>query len=383
MPDRPDVQVIHLVGCDTPRARLELLRDLRSRADVAAHQSVLQIGWGKTAIDMRPCERVGGWLHLGRIRGRALADRLSHGTPTVLHIWSEHAFGWLIGAAAVIRGDSGRTRPALVIDRDSVRSAKSVAWLRDEFAGTSAFVCTSQRRWQITRSSGAPDQATLVIRDGVDFGAINQARSRVRRDSLEIAENARVIAMLPPIERQAGAFLAGWSALLVDQVRRPIVALLPGGGREVERIRRFFAANNRAEMLLLTGDALSLPEILALADLALFLPPRDESTAALAWAMASGVSIVSTATPAVTELLAHRANAFLAQPANPKDAARRILEALEDPAQCRRHAELARSQAYAAFSRQRMFEQYARLYSNLSAGDPANSDIDDPVFAKM
>lgn len=384
MPDLSAMQVIHVVARDSPRARLELARDLRSRTDIVPHQSVLHVGLGKIAIDMRPSVHVGGMLKLGRSSTESLDAALKRHSPTVLHLWSELALAWVVPVVAAMSGHPDLSReqlPSVVLDSDSIRSNKRIAWAREELGESASFVCNSQRSWQRVRAAGAPEDAVAVIRDGVDFAAINEARSRVSRDALDISKAARVIVILPPIERAAGSFLAGWAALLVDQMRSDLVVLVPGTGREGERVRRVFAACNRSAMLFLPGDQMSLAEVLAIADLALFLPPRDDSTASLAWAMASGVPIVATATPAVTELLAHGANAFLAASESPKDAARRIMEALDDAAQCRTHVELARTQAFAAFSRQRMFEQYARLYANLAGAEPAFSGIDDPVFA--
>ncbi|MFN0135840.1 MAG: glycosyltransferase family 4 protein [Phycisphaerae bacterium] len=384
MPDPSALQVIHVVARDSPRARLELARDLRSRTDIAPHQSVLHVGLGKTAIDMRPSVHVGGLLKLGRSSTESLDAALKRHSPTVLHVWSELALAWVVPVVAAMSGYPDLSReqlPSVVLDCDSIRSGKRIAWVREELDESASFVCNSQRFWQHTRAAGAPEESVAVIRDGVDFAAINEARARVNRGALDIPKSARVIAILPPIERAAGSFLAGWAALLVDRMRSDLVVLVPGSGREMERVRRIFAASHRSAMLFLPGDQMSLAEVLAIADLALFLPPRDESTTSLASAMASGVPIVATATPAVTELLSHCANAFLAQPDSPKDAARRIMEALDNGEQCRTHVELARTQAFAAFSRQRMFEQYARLYKNLATDEPAIAGIDDPVFA--
>lgn len=385
MSDSP--HILHLVDRDTPSERLRRLRALRERSDVAEHQTVVHVGWGRPALDIGPFERIGGLLNFGPFHGRALEMLLNRRFPTVLHVWAETTLGWLVGGLGAIRADDEFPRhklPVVIFEADPPVRAASIQWMTGGEVGAAA-LCTTQRSWTLARAAGASESACVVIRDGVDFAAHSRTLRDADRAALGIGPERRVLLLLPPLVRAAGSFTAAWAALLVDQIRPDVAVLMPGSGssesREAARVRRVFASCGRGAILCCASDEWALERLLAMSDVALLTPHGEASIAALPHAMASGVPIVATATPAVAELLSHGGNALLSPPDSPKELARRILESLESESVARERAALARSQAYSVFGRQRMFEQYARLYRNIVAGRPAGEDIDDPAFA--
>jgi glycosyltransferase involved in cell wall biosynthesis len=94
--------------------------------------------------------------------------------------------------------------------------------------------------------------------------------------------------------------------------------------------------------------------------------------------MASGRPLVATHVPAVTELLTHGHNAWLCRPNDPHDAARWLLRALEQPEQAREQAEQARRDAAALVCRERMIEEYRRVYARLSASQALTAEAASP-----
>src|SRR5262249_52448331 len=156
--------------------------------------------------------------------------------------------------------------------------------------------------------------------------------------------------------------------------------------REVERLRRLARACRHAHVVTFVGPVAwpnervtsprgaprqhpssrtGLAQLLAAADIVAALPQRDAALPGLPWAMAAGRPIIPSATPAVAELLAQGRNAWLCGGSEPRDIAKRLIQAMEDPEQSQRVANTARMDAYRLFSRQRMLEQYAAVWQKL------------------
>jgi glycosyltransferase involved in cell wall biosynthesis len=305
--------------------------------------------------------------------------------PVVLHVWSPTALAWCLPLTAISLGGpvanetqrgscllaeaGGTDNMAVLARRYRVRSAGSRV----------AFVTPTETTRRRLMGKGVGVEDCVVIREFVDFAAIGQARLKDIRSQLDLADSDTVILALPPTARASGTFHLTWAALLLSKVRPEVRLVVPEVGPEVDRVERMLRSIRHQGVALLTRQHLSLPELLAAADLAAYLPTGDAPVTGLAWAMAAGKSIVAAAVPVVAELLAHGKNAWLCHPDSPKDATRRMLQALEQPGQSARQAETARSHAFQLFSRQRMVEQYERAYANLVEGDPVGEGIHDPA----
>ena len=110
-----------------------------------------------------------------------------------------------------------------------------------------------------------------------------------------------------------------------------------------------------------------MAELVAAADLAVYLPISDAPVTGPAWAMMAGRPIVASAVPPVTELLEDGRSAWLCRPRDPHDAVRGMLNALEQPQVSARLAQAAGEKAAALFSPQRVLEQYGQAYAALAA----------------
>ena len=99
-----DLNVVHLVGCDTPPTRWETLRAIREHPELGRHR-VVQIGGGELdAPDVRIAEKIGTPFGAGWLAGRSLQSVSRWIGRTIFHVWSPRALEWVVPAVA---GDGG------------------------------------------------------------------------------------------------------------------------------------------------------------------------------------------------------------------------------------------------------------------------------------
>jgi glycosyltransferase involved in cell wall biosynthesis len=173
---------------------------------------------------------------------------------------------------------------------------------------------------------------------------IHADAARRTRESLALGPSDELCLLLPPVAREAGAFTATWALFLLHKVRPAARLIVPGTGREVDRIRRLAESCNHETLVRFTGDRLELMDLLAAADIAVFLPRADASLTGVRAALAFATPIVASDVRAVRELLRNGHNARLCRPDSPRDATRRMLDALEQPEESKRLADVGRSE---------------------------------------
>jgi len=389
--------VVHVVGADTPVWKLGVLEALCARSaqgqdsGLEARQALVHVGRGALAGPLSvPVVRVRAPFDLAALGARALSralDNLGGETrgPLVLHVWSPTALAWCIPLATAAErrggGDEPRRRCRMLVEMDGAGDAEPFARRYHSRPAESRLTCacpTAIVRRRLVENGVAADDCT-VIREFVDFAAINEARNKNVRAELGLDASDTVVAALPPAVSGSGTFNVAWAALLLSKMRPDVRLVVPGVGPEADRVQRLVDSIRHREVVRF-APRLSLPELLAAADLTAYLPDGDAPVSGLVWAMAAARPIVATAVPAVAELLAHGHNAGLCKPNSPKDAARRMLQALERPDESRQQAELARSQVFQDFGRQRMTEQYGQAYANLAAGRKVGEGIRDSAI---
>lgn len=367
MTDAP--RVIHVVTTDMPAGRRDTLSALLAARGSIEHQ-VRHVGAGPAPVGDRRARRVASWLNLPWTAAAAMRREVRAGPPTVLHAWT-------LRAAAACAALAAEDVP-LIIQADGDDDASATArWYtsREDRTPVHFIVSAAVPQRELARH-GVPSRACALIRDSVDFAALNAARSTDVRSELRLDRDDRALLLLPPMARHAGHFHAAWAALLAQVVRGDVRLIVPGGA-ESGRIERLVRETGFGAMLRTTGDAFALPQLLGAADLVLFLPPGRASVAALAWAMAAGKPILASAVWTVTELLADGHNGWLVRASDPRAAARRVVDALDRPDALRDLTALARAQAYEVFGRQRMVSQFLRAYGNLAARRAIGDGITD------
>lgn len=372
-----EIDVIHFVADDTTPGRMEMLRVLLV-GQKAMRQRVVHLGGGRLdARDLGEITRVTAPANIGWLARGALRDLLARSGRTVLHLWSPRALGWI--APHVIASGSARGAEAsllmdieLPLDLGRLAAGYAESWSN----GSIRFVCASDTALRRTLESGARAEDCVLIRESVDFGAVNSARAGDIRERMGIGADEPVVLLLPPVLRETGALTGAWAAMLLAQIIKGLCIILPDVGREVDRIRRLVEACGEARRLRCPGRRFHVRELLAASDVAAYLPPGDAPLGAIVDAMAGGRPIVASAVQATTEILVHGRNAWLCQPDDPKDAARRLLQALESRDQSERQATSARSQAFESFGRRRMVEQCRRVYENVLSGARLNAGVE-------
>lgn len=386
-----------MVGADTPVWKLGVLEALCARSaqgqdsGLEARQTVVHVGRGAVPGPLPvPVVSVRAPFDLASLGARTLSRALDNLNddmrgPLVLHVWSATALAWCLplAAAAERRGsrDQPQRRCRFLVEMDGARDAEPFGRRYRSRPAESrlAFACpTAIVRRRLLENGVATDDCT-VIREFVDFAALNEARNQNVRAELGLDASDTVVAALPPVVSGSGSFNVAWATLLLSKMHPGVRLVVPGVGPEADRVQRLVDSVRHREVARFV-PRLSLPALLAAADLTVYLPEGDTPVTGLVWAMAAARPIIATAVPAVAELLAHGHNAWLCKPNSPKDAARRMLQALERPEESRRQAELARSQVFQVFGRQRMIEQYAQAYANVMAGREVGEGIRDSAM---
>ncbi len=365
MSDR-DLNVLHVIGGDTPSSRLETLRALRAQPD-PDRQRVVQFGNGR--IDhagLGEIERVPTPFGVGRLARRSLQSMIPTTGRTIVHIWSINALNWVLSTARnnmLPASDHLRLLMEVEFPFDLSHLSEALSQLTSK--KVLRFVCPTEavrrRLWAI----GVPPMECALIRDSFDTAAIDNAGRSDLRERLGFSADHAAVLILPPLRRDTGSLAAAWGAMLLEHARPGVRLIVPDVGHEVARVARLVESCRLRGMLRTVGRRFALPELLAAADLAVYLPSGDAPLSSVVWALAIGRPIVAGNVPVVTELLTHGRNAWLCRVNDPKDAARRMLQALEDQEQSHRQAELGSRQAKSAFSRRGMIAEYRRVYENL------------------
>lgn len=374
--DRPIV--VHVVGDDTPAGRRETLTVLLGRDEIAGRQHVAVFGRTKPDLaGLRPVAQITR-LRFGDPVA-AVARRLAAADegPIVVHIWSPAAIEWCGGASTVTTTMASCPRSTTVLDFEFPADPRRRLASAGVAVGEIDCVVSSATMAERVLQAGVSPQRCALIRESVDFGRITAIDRDSVRARLGLAGGDVAVLIVPPVERACGPLLGAWAALILDRIRDDVRLVLPGVGREPERIERLLIACDRGDRLRRSFDRQSLDELMVACDVAVFLPTVAASTSGIVSALAVGRPIVAAAVASVAELLSHGHNARLARPGSPRHAAQRLLEAIESADESRRMTALGQAQALRVFSRQRMIEQYARLYRNVAAGIPAAEGIHD------
>jgi glycosyltransferase involved in cell wall biosynthesis len=310
-------------------------------------------------------------LRCGRLAPVVEAARL-HRSLNAAEVDVVHAWSLAAAQTAVLARGTARRPPVVMTCWDPYLSQRDARWVALlERTGQVTVLCHAQhvqRRWL---EHGLTAARSAVVRPGVDFGQLN----RHRRDpavasALGLKRGQRVV-LLPPSASPRGGHLFGlWVATAAQYLHPELRLLIPGSSPEADRVRRRAQRLPNAACVHMTGEDFGYETLLNWADAVLVPASEDISTTPLAWAMAAGVPIVACATYATSELLASGVNSLLVKPGEPMVMARKLLSALGEDREARRLGEVARGQAFEAFSMTRYVEQVRKAWDDLAAGRP-------------
>jgi len=309
---------LHVIDARTDEDMLCALADLAGTDD-----EVVSVGPPPPAclsLPIRPMHRPFNSAFLCGRRMQDLADR-----ARIIHAWSP------VAARAV----AGLTRChcGVVVSVPSARQADELGlWGQEADAWPNNLLLTvpSDCARQLVLSCGLSERAVKVLPPpGRAVDHQQAVRARVRAE-LGLNDDHVLLAAPLPMEREAGQIEAAWVHAIVWHIHSHTRLVLPGLGPGEPHARHFAKTVPTADYVYLTGRSYTRREVLAAADIALFLAPTECGLGGLADAMAAGVPIVATRNPEYDSLLADGLDAVLVPPRVIRTMADGVLRVLDD-----------------------------------------------------
>ncbi|GJM25779.1 MAG: hypothetical protein DHS20C16_21940 [Phycisphaerae bacterium] len=292
---------------------------------------------------------------------------------------------WGAPAAAAARAALPESSPlAISIFDPGLPSSDMRILLTVQAAGPCLFACAAERVRRRMVEQGIEFDSCAVIRPGVDFRTIREAKNSDLRDQLGIDRECSVaIATDPPTDR-GGHRSAIWAVLMRAPLNDNIRLLVPGDSDAITDLRRLAQSGAAPDSIVFTGAKYRYEELQAVADVLICGGVDDISTTAIAWAMGSGVAVVSPAIYSVAELISNDLNGMLFKAEKSwTRRGRQICVRLEKARQAEKIREVARGQAYEVFSVRRSVDQHRQLYENILGGESPSHNISDPATVSV
>jgi len=348
-------------------------------------------------LDRLPPERFESHIAAIHADARASLDPLGRAIDTLPHLARFPAFSgpavsryavkrgirvihaWGVEAAVAARMAYGT--PLLLQLYDpliATRQIKRIRVLARPMGFGIACSCELVRRRLI--EGGVPQELIVVIRPAVDFAAINRTRRSSLREDLGVSLDDHLVIVPEPVSRAAGTYQAVYAVCMRNHLSGGLRLIVPGNSAERKRIEQSMAKLPVSSPFVPTNSHHPLEELVSISDTMLITPPGDISTTPIAWAMAAGVSIIGTATYAVSEMIANKTNGLLFKDDPGQTTAASISRLLLDRKNQQEVKEAARGQAYEVFGLRRYTEQTMQIYDNLLTGRAPSHDITDAAI---
>jgi hypothetical protein len=358
----PEFTVVHLVAGDLapePAARLELLRHHAAPSAVTVHVGPGQLPTCLPAATARLHTPVSAALFRKLILRRFLGRHLAPHATAILHAWTPTAAAWAIDLAA-------GNRPVLC---ETESDAPAALWGRWSARPSVGFVCGSAARRRALLRAGVTAARCVLIRPPVTVDSPDAGRPAATiRARLGLTTDAALVALAPPLLRDAGGFIAAWATLLVEKVERATRLVVAGAGAEAERVRALVRGCRHDWVLHSAAPHLAWRDIARAADVVAWLPLRAAPTIGLATALCVGARVVASTAPVCVELLGAD-HPWLCRPNDPEDAARALHRALAAP----HVAPGAPPAICAAFEPAAVLAAYRHVYARLASRRPATT----------
>ncbi|MFW6132296.1 MAG: glycosyltransferase [Planctomycetota bacterium] len=242
----------------------------------------------------------------------------------VIHAWSLRA-GQAAGEAARRAERPGVVSLSCVPSGEDLRRALNAP----AFSGLHLTAPTQAARTALLRAGAFDDQVHVLYAPARAPADAAARRQRVRAE-LGVSGSQWLLVSPTEMTRTAGHMYASWAHAIVRHVRPGLRLLLPGGGAALRHVRYFAATTGFEEEVFIPGDRVGLDDALAAADIAAFFAERDNGTASLARALATGTPVAACETPDARELTDGGRAAVLVRPRVPRAHAAATLELVED-----------------------------------------------------
>ncbi len=163
--------------------------------------------------------------------------------------------------------------------------------------------------------------------------ALGQSRIRER---LEIAPDETIIVAPGCVHRTSGHRFAVWSASILKMAEVPVHIIIPEGscrqhtGQYARDVVEFARMTGFADKVTLSGPEWTLPDLLAAADIAMFLNADDTPSGLLSEAVSVGLPVIVCDTPETRSRFADEKNVFLVRNDKPRAIAQALMKIIED-----------------------------------------------------
>lgn len=308
---------------------------------------------------------------------RALRDirrTLRELKPDVLHSNDAHALT-AVGVAGL-----GLRIPVRVVARRVDFPLRSVSRYRLLANG---LICVSTSVAGICAAAGIPESNLHVVHDGVEPAFAESGISEVGRESLELAENDRLLLTVAKLTDHKGhRYLLEAMPQLLRRHPKALLALAGDGElrSDLEAQARRLGVENRIRFL---GYRRDVAHLLAAADVVVQPSHMEGLCSSLIDAMLAAKPIVATRAGGIPDLLGSRSNepavAWQIPTKSPEAICDAVDAVLRDPETARHRGALARERALERFTAEQMVERtltvYARIASQLNRGHAALASL--------
>jgi glycosyltransferase involved in cell wall biosynthesis len=230
-----------------------------------------------------------------------------------------------------------------------------------------AVVCVSEGQAAKVRRLGVPAGRVVVIRNAIQaerFANADPAYGAILRGLLP-PSCRRVVGAAGRLSPEKGFGVLVEAASLVRQVDPEVGFVLFGDGPLRPALTRQIVAGGLSDAFALTGFRTDVDHFLPHLDLVV-LPSFTEGLPNTALeAFAAGVPVVATAVGGTPEVIEEGVNGYLVPPGDPRELARRILEALGDEEERQAMGLRGRQRVQDHFTFAAQGEQYQRLFETL------------------
>ncbi|MBM4300452.1 MAG: glycosyltransferase [Deltaproteobacteria bacterium] len=182
------------------------------------------------------------------------------------------------------------------------------------FTDLSLAVSRGVRDYLVTQGGLNPAKVRVVA-NGVDVAAIDAARpGPLMRRELGLPEGSTVIGLVGRLDHWGKGHQELFTAMAQIRERHPVHALIVGGGRRMDEVRRLAESLGLAGQVHFLGPRRDVPDLLNAMDI-FVLPSYSEGVSlALLEAMAAGLPVIATEVGGLPEVVTDGENGLLIPP---------------------------------------------------------------------
>lgn len=363
---QPQVRVLHFVTGGFSGGATQIAISLVRAALTSEHVSPLLVLRKKQRGDPAritelqqqgvPVKVVPGWNKIATIYALVKLCRQFKPDVLVAHGFSEHLWGRYAGLLAKV--------PVLVHVEHNTRERYSrwrlaqSRWLSQR---TAAMVGCSEGVKAVLLAQGMPAERCYAISNGINTIPF-------QAPVLPLVERAPNIVMVSRFSKQKDhATLFHALALLKAEGLTPKL-YLAGGGKSLHQKPLVALAGQLgiSEQVVFLGVVRNVPELLQQNQLAVLSSHYEGMPLALLEGMAAGCIAIGSKVPGIQEVLQHGKDGFLVTENDAKALSIMLKQALTQPTVLQHIADAGRQRALTEFSRERMNQDYEKLFLTLA-----------------